>query len=93
MEVVPVARKINRIEERRQDQRCLSRRGDYGNKGQNHEQSALSSSTGEDFFCRSVIKHDRRTALRICKHVSIYRISPKYSASNIKGSGTRRNIK
>jgi hypothetical protein len=34
---VPVARKLSTIEERRQDQSCLFRRGDYRNKGQKPE--------------------------------------------------------
>jgi hypothetical protein len=36
--VVPVARKLSTLEERRQDQNCLFRRGDYRNKGHNPEQ-------------------------------------------------------
>jgi hypothetical protein len=34
---VPVVRKLSKIEERRQDQSCLRRRGDYRDEGQNHE--------------------------------------------------------
>jgi hypothetical protein len=34
---VPVARKLSTIEERRQEQSCLSRRGDYRNEGQKSE--------------------------------------------------------
>jgi hypothetical protein len=36
---VPVARKLRTIEERRQDQSCLFRRGDYTNKGHNHDKN------------------------------------------------------
>jgi hypothetical protein len=61
---VPVARKLSTIEERRQDQSCLFRQGDYTNKGHNHEKCVLRSIPGEDGFCSWVIKHDVRTAPR-----------------------------
>jgi hypothetical protein len=71
--MVPVARKISTIEERRQDQSCLFRRGDHRNKGHNTEK-LLGSSPGEFGFCSSGTKHDRRTAPRQNLSVSARRL-------------------
>jgi hypothetical protein len=59
MKIVYVARKLCTIEERRQDQSCLFRRGDYRNKTQNPVK-LLGSIPSEDGFCSSETKHDRR---------------------------------
>jgi hypothetical protein len=71
---VSLARKPSTIEEQCQDKGCFFRRENYKNKGNNYEKSVLSSSPGEDGFCSHVTKQDR-TALTICKLVSICRIS------------------
>jgi hypothetical protein len=60
---VPVARKLSTIEERRQDQSCLFRSGNYKNKGHNPENCPGFESRWE-CFCSLETKHDRRMAPR-----------------------------
>jgi hypothetical protein len=50
MKMVSVARKLSTIEERREDQSYLFRRGDYRNRGHNIEKTVLGSSPDEDGF-------------------------------------------
>jgi hypothetical protein len=75
-EMVSVARKLSAVKERREDQSCLFRWG-YGNKGHSSEKSVLGSSSGEDGFCSSEIKHDRRTAPSPRLFVSAMRLQGK----------------
>jgi hypothetical protein len=56
--VLPVARKLSTIQERRQDQSCVFRREDYRNRGHNHEKSVLGSRPGEDFGFRHNFSYD-----------------------------------
>jgi hypothetical protein len=78
LKVISLAWKPSPIEEWCQDQSCLFRQGDYKNKGNKQPQkSNLGLSPGEDGFCSSVTKQDRRIALSICKHVSICQIYPQ----------------
>jgi hypothetical protein len=51
VKMVPVARKLSTIKERRNEQNCLFRRGDYKNKGHIPE-TLLGSSHGEYVVCR-----------------------------------------
>jgi hypothetical protein len=64
MKMVSAGRKLNTIEERRQERSCLFRRGYYRNKAHNPEQSILGSIPGEDRFFSSETKYDRRTMRR-----------------------------
>jgi hypothetical protein len=61
---VPVARKLNTIEERHQELSSLFRILANRNKGQNPDKAVLSSSPGEDFSCSSEATQDNRTAPR-----------------------------
>jgi hypothetical protein len=57
--VVSVALKLCTIEELLQEQSCVSARRLRG-KGHNPEKCVLGSSPGEDVFCTSVAKHDKK---------------------------------
>jgi hypothetical protein len=55
--------KLSTTEERRQDQSCLFRTGNYRNNGHSQpRETVLSSIRSEGGFCRSETKHDRWTA-------------------------------
>jgi hypothetical protein len=58
--VVSVAQKLSAIEERLQDPKLFVSRRKLQDKGHNPEKSVLGSGPGEDVFCSSVTKHDRR---------------------------------
>jgi hypothetical protein len=62
------------VEERRQDQSCVIRRGDCGKKRPQPQKSVLVSSPGEDGFFSSEAKYDRRTAPRPELFVSVGRL-------------------
>jgi hypothetical protein len=74
VKTVSVARKLSTIEELRQDQSCLFRRGCYRNKDHASQKTVLSSIPGEDGFCSSETKHDRRTVPRQKLFVSARRL-------------------
>jgi hypothetical protein len=72
--MVSVDLKLSTIEERRQDQSCLSRRADYRNKGRNPEETVLGSIPGQDGFSISETKDNRRMTQRTKLFVSTRRL-------------------
>jgi hypothetical protein len=61
VKIIPVARELNTIEEQRQDRNCIGER--IKEPRSQTRTSVLGSSPGENGFCGSKTKHDRRTAL------------------------------
>jgi hypothetical protein len=63
---VPLARKISTIEERRQDQSCFFRRGDYKNKGYNPDISWVLFPAKMVSVARKLITTEERRQDRSC---------------------------
>jgi hypothetical protein len=76
---VPVARKLSTIEERRKDQNCLFRRGNYRNEDQNPENLSCIRVPVKTVLCSSETKHDRRTAQKPKLFVSAGKLQERRS--------------